>query len=102
MEVLCMEIQVMEGDIDNMKPGNQNQLKNFINEVSFAIDDLVLYLDTHPCDKEALACYQDYRKMRQEALEEYSRCYGPLLDDMVLDKEEWTWALQPAPWKGEC
>ena len=27
------------------------QLLNRINQVSFAVDDLLLYLDTHPCDE---------------------------------------------------
>ena len=102
MEEMFMEILEIEGDVDKMKQENQNQLRSFIDEVSFAMDDLVLYLDTHPCDKEALACYHDYRIMHKEAMEEYSRCYGPLLDDVVMDKEEWSWALQPFPWKGEC
>ena len=85
-----------------MKQDSQKQLKKFIDEVSFAIDDLVLFLDTHPCDEEALACYKEYRKMRKEAMEVYAKKYGPLQKDMVMDKEIWTWALQPGPWKGGC
>ena len=34
---------------------NRNQLLQWINEVSFAVTDISLYLDTHPDDKEALA-----------------------------------------------
>lgn len=30
------------------------QLLGEINEVSFAVNDLHLYLDTHPCDEKAL------------------------------------------------
>ena len=85
-----------------MKQDNQKQLKTFIDEVSFAIDDLVLFLDTHPCNEEALECYREYRKMLTEAMEEYAKKYGPLKKDMVMDKEIWTWALQPGPWKGVC
>ena len=33
---------------------NRRQLMNHINQVSFAVDDVELYLDTHPCDTEAL------------------------------------------------
>ena len=32
----------------------QTQLMNCINEISFALDDLLLYLDTHPYDCNAL------------------------------------------------
>lgn len=80
----------------------KKELAKFIDEVSFAMDDIILFLDTHPCNQEALCCYQDYKKMRQEAVEEYTKCYGPLLNDKVAPGDEWKWALQPWPWKGEC
>ena len=35
----------------------KQQLARFIDEVSFAINDLVLFLDTHPCNQQAMACY---------------------------------------------
>ena len=41
-----------------------------INKVSFAVDDVKLYLDTHPCDEEAIAYFQKYSHMRNEALKE--------------------------------
>lgn len=81
---------------------NKEELRRFIDEVSFAIDDLVLFLDTNPCNEEAMECYQEYRKMRKEAMEEYARCYGPLLKDDAPENKKWLWALQPWPWKGEC
>ena len=31
------------------QPENRMQLLQKINEVSFAVDDILLYLDTHPC-----------------------------------------------------
>jgi len=40
----------------------KQQLARFIDEVSFALDDVVLFLDTHPCNQEALACYEEYKK----------------------------------------
>ena len=80
----------------------KQQLARFIDEVSFAINDLVLFLDTHPCNRQAMACYQEYKKMRQEAMQEYNRYVGPLQADAVMDSDEWCWALQPWPWKGEC
>ena len=81
---------------------DKKELRKFIDQVTFAMDDIILFLDTHPCNKEALACYQEYKKMRQEAVEEYTKCYGPLLNDNVAPGCEWQWALQPWPWKGVC
>ena len=37
----------------------RENLLNRINEVSFAVNDILLYLDTHPKCKEGLAFYQE-------------------------------------------
>lgn len=40
----------------------QHQLLMYIDQISFALDDTVLFLDTHPCDTEALAYYQELKE----------------------------------------
>ena len=55
----------------------QTALLQYINEVSFAINDMNLYLDTHPEDKKALAFMEEHVKMRKRALKEYAMKYGP-------------------------
>ena len=52
---------------------NRRQLLNHINQVSFAVNDVTLYLDTHPCDPEALEYLRKMSRQRNEALKEY-RC----------------------------
>ena len=37
---------------------DQNQLLSIIDQTSFAMDDILLILDTHPCDKAALNYYK--------------------------------------------
>ena len=39
---------------------NRQQLFNLINTVSFAVDDLLLFLDTHPDDVEAIKAFHQY------------------------------------------
>ena len=52
-----------------MKEGmNRKELMDHINQTSFAVDDVKLYLDTHPCDEEALAFFREYSRLRNEAL----------------------------------
>ena len=46
----------------------RKELLQWINVVSFAVDDVKLFLDTHPCDQNALAYFQEYSRMRNEAL----------------------------------
>ena len=45
----------------------RRDLLDWINKVSFAMDDILLFLDTHPCNQEALACFEDYKKQRNQA-----------------------------------
>ena len=54
----------------------KEKLMNRINEVSFAVNDVLLYLDTHPCCEEAISFYQECEQERQKLLKEYAQCYG--------------------------
>lgn len=80
----------------------QVKLLQFINEVSFAVDDVQLYLDTHPTDSAALEYFKKYSCLRRQALEEYAKAYGPLEEDQVFSDCKWAWIEQPWPWKGGC
>jgi len=79
--------------------GGKERLFRFITEVSFAIEDVVLYLDTHPCDQNALQYYEQYKNMRRQAMEEYTRMYGPLCSKDVTIGNSWTWIREPWPWE---
>lgn len=81
-------------------PGRQ-QLFDWINQVSFVLNDVVLYLDTHPCDQETLQYYEHFHKLRQEALEEYAKRFTPLtLDSSAGCQERWEWIYGKWPWEG--
>lgn len=84
----------------------REKLLMHINEVSFAVNDIHLYLDTHPEDPEALAFFRRNIADRKEALKEYARHFGPLTIDTADDNasESWEWIEQPFPWeeKGAC
>lgn len=88
---------------NNMRrQGNRAQLLNYINEVSFAVVDSSLYLDTHPGDQNALEYFNEYSEKRKAALREYAKHYGPLTIDTANDTESdsWEWVEQPWPWEG--
>ena len=57
-------------EMPNSKPCRKDLLMQ-IGHASFAVDDVKLFLDTHPCDQNALAYFQEYSRMRNEALKEY-------------------------------
>lgn len=86
------------------KPCRQDLLHR-INIVSFALDDTKLFLDTHPDDQEALAYFQEYNRIRKQALSDYAKYYGPLtLDSAASDcSDRWNWINEPWPWQeGGC
>lgn len=85
-----------------MKGNQMEQMKLFqwINMVSFAVNDIVLYLDTHPMDQEAIAYFNHFHEVRMNALKEYENCYGPLTVDTAKPDQKWLWAMQPMPWEG--
>ena len=78
---------------------NQRQLLMHINEVSFAVTEAVLFLDTHPCDKEAMEYYRKMKKLREEAVAQYEKEFGPLTTDGVRNTSEWEWTQTPWPWE---
>ena len=87
------------------RPKNRKELLNHINQISFAVDEVKLYLDTHPCDTEALAYFREFSRERNLALKEYARIYGPLTVDTAEDTctEHWNWINEPWPWQeGGC
>lgn len=73
-----------------------------INEISFVLDELRLYLDTHPnCDK-ALDMYSKYQSLRREKVDEYTRNYGSIDAYYVNTDNGWSWGDDKMPWEGEC
>ena len=83
--------------------GSRAELLCFINEVSFAAYDLMLYLDTHPDCGEALQRFQKYNELRGEALRIHAKSYGPLTLESAGEAgcSSWEWMLQPWPWELE-
>ena len=54
---------------NQMNQMNRQQLFNLINTVSFSVDDLLLFLDTHPDDAEAIKAFHHYSDIRRNALQ---------------------------------
>ena len=57
---------------------SKEQLLDYIDMVSFSAHEALLFLDTHPADKEARRFYNEYMKQRNYAMKEYARRYSPL------------------------
>ena len=94
---------------------DRQMLLQKINEASFAVNDITLYLDTHPTDTEALAYFKKAMNERKTAMKEFESKYEPLIVDCVNpcennktgfasdypSTEHWTWADGPIPWDNQ-
>ena len=58
-------------------------------------------MDTHPCDEEALAYYESFRKLYAKLLKDYTIHFGPLRVDQVDVSNQWAWVKTPWPWEME-
>ena len=73
---------------------SREKLLAWIDQVSFAVVEMNLYIDTHPED--------------EEALKQYAEQYDPLTIDTANDRmsRSFEWVMQPWPWevnrKGGC
>ena len=77
----------------------QEELLLEIMVLSFAINDLNLYLDLHPTDESVLRKFKDLTEKAYSKEMEYVKCYGPLevMDSESLSKFEWI--NNPWPWE---
>ncbi len=89
-------------DFSSVPTGSQRRLFCYINEISFAVYETLLFLDTHPYDQDALQYFRTCSALRNYALKEYAKAYGPLTIDTANDAQSssWQWMMQPWPWEG--
>ena len=66
--------------------------------LGFAINELGLYLDTHPDDSEALTLYTRYVQLFQDGRSRYESMYCPLQQTAVTEAG-YTWLNDPWPWE---
>ncbi len=73
-----------------------------IQEIEFVAVELNLYLDTHPCDRDAINDYNCAVERLGKLKEEYEEEFGPLMNfgyGGYSDKNEWQWVEGPWPWE---
>lgn len=82
---------------------NQKELpvtpKTNMQVLSFSLQELAIYLDTHPDDREALELYRRYQQMYQEAMQKYSEKCAPMTHMNPVDHNTYTWMSDPWPWE---
>ena len=70
-----------------------------IEEFTFAITDLGLYLDTNPNDSYALKLFNKYLNKKAELINMFEEKYGPLTLNSNVQINNWLWKNSPWPWE---
>ncbi len=85
------------GNSGDLPLEERDQLMAKINGISFALDDLTLFLDTHPAQQEAISLRKQLIEERKRLLKEYDQKFYSLTKDC-----EGLWTQGSMPWEGVC
>lgn len=98
-----------ELQINKQSLNDRDKLMREIQEVSFVIDDIRLYMDTHPEDQEGLEVLKKSIIKRKELLKQFASQYAPLTMDCMAEIYEkkpdsncYCWQKGEIPWEGVC
>lgn len=75
------------------------RLLHTLDAYAFMAHESLLYLDAYPNSREALECYNKYKKLEARARSEYESKYGPIL--APTEASSWQWTKGPWPWQND-
>lgn len=82
----------------NQEDNGARALLEQIRALMFSVNDLALYLDTHPCDMRALNAHKQYSEKLKELMKIYQAQYGSL--SIYNPTNNWEeWVNSPWPWE---
>lgn len=85
---------------------NREELMSELTAVSFALNDLTLYLDTHPDCPNGTPLFYQLLEQRLNLLAEFAGKFYPLTQASMItggyDKNMYGWTEGPLPWEGAC
>ena len=90
-------------DLPFMGMVNKNELpvnvRTELQALSFAIQELALYLDTHRDDQEALELYRSYQDIYHKCMKDYAENNRPLTHFGPSHGKNYHWLDDPWPWE---
>lgn len=66
--------------------------------LEFVLQELALYLDTHPSDAEAFELFRQYAAMEQEARSAFATAGMPISRGETAMNKTYSWPKDPWPW----
>ena len=79
---------------------NQKELYEWIMMLGFCAVDMMLYLDTHPDDEEALNYFNQCNTLYNAAKQSYQEQFGLLNAFSEQERFSWDWNTAQMPWEG--
>ena len=79
---------------------SQRELYDWIAMLGFCAVDMMLYLDTHPDDVDALNYFNQCTELYRNAKAAYEKQYGSLNAFSSTLSTRWEWNEGPMPWEG--
>ena len=67
----------------------------------FVVQELALYLDTHPDDTEAFSLFKQFSQMKKDARKAAENVAGPFTLKSAAAGEKYSWLNDPWPWNYE-
>lgn len=93
-------------DTTNNTQRNREEMMSRLAAVSFAINDLTLYLDTHPDCPNGTALFYQLLEERLTLLTEFAKRFYPITQTSMItgnyDRTKYGWTEGPMPWEGAC
>lgn len=66
--------------------------------LEFVLQELALYLDTHPSDGEAFELFRQYAALEEASRAAYVAECGPVMRGETAQSKTYTWLQDPWPW----
>ncbi len=79
-----------------------SRMKLRLQQLEFALDDIVLYLDAYPECNQALEYYHTLLEERNHLREIINEECGPMTNFSNHSKDTWLWTNGPWPWQIEA
>lgn len=85
--------------MDQMPQEYYQQLEE-IQANDFVLDELRLYLDTHPTDSQAIQQFNQFAHYNKQLKQKFEARFGPLTQDSLNGSNDyWLWKNSPWPWQ---
>ena len=85
---------------------NREEMMTQLTSISFALNDLTLYLDTHPDCPQGTELFYKLLNQRLKLLSEFTDKFYPLTQLSMItgeyDTNKYGWCEGPMPWEGAC